>query len=140
METFVDLHYKETEAYYTVNASGNRTEIDMYERDKKKAMSPTELLLSGVIACAAVDIAGMIEKRRKKLVDLKGRASGKRREEFPRKFTDIHIHYDIYSPDLTEEEAKRIIDLAVEKYCSVAATINESTNVTHGFQIHSEPK
>jgi putative redox protein len=134
METVVDLHYKEAEAYYTTNASGNRTEIDMYKEDKQ-AMSPTELLLSGVIACAAVDIASMIGKRRKTLSDLKGRASGIRREEQPRKFTDIHIHYDIYSPDLTQDEAERIIDLAVVKYCSVAATINESTTLTHDFSI-----
>ena len=134
METTVDLHYKEEEAYYTTNASGNRTEIDMY-KDDKQAMSPTELLLSGVIACAAVDIAAMIRKRRKALVDLKGKATGTRREEHPRKFTDIHIHYDIFSPDLSDEEAEKIIDLAVEKYCSVAATVNESTNLTHGFTI-----
>ena len=135
METFVDLHYKEAESYYAVNATGNRVEIDMYKKEQKQAMSPTELLLSGVIACAAVDIATMITKRRKKLIDLKGRASGIRREEFPRKFTEIHIHYNIYSPDLTDDEAKRIIDLAVEKYCSVAATINESTTLTHSFKI-----
>lgn len=134
METFVNLHYKEEEAYYTVNASGNRTEIDMF-KEKKKAMSPTELLLSGVIACAAVDIASMIRKRRKTLVDLKGKITGERRDEHPRKFTKIHVHYDLYSPDLTEDEAKRIVDLAVENYCSVAATINESTSLTHGFSI-----
>ena len=134
METYVDLHFKEEEAYYTTNASGNRTDIDMY-KESKQAMSPTELLLSGVIACAAVDIAAMIRKKRKTLNDLKGRAVGQRRDEHPRKFTDIHIHYDIYSPDLSDEEATKIIDLAVEKYCSVAATVNESTTLTHGFKI-----
>lgn len=137
METSVELHFKEEEAYYTTNASGNRTEIDMYKEDKK-AMSPTELLLSGVIACAAVDIAAMIRKKRKTLIDLKGKATGVRREEHPRKFTDIHIHYDIYSPDLTDEDASKIIDLAVEKYCSVAATVNESTKLTHGFAIKKD--
>jgi putative redox protein len=134
METFVDLHFREEEAYYTTNASGNRTEIDMFS-ENKQAMSPTELLLSGVIACAAVDIASMIRKRRKVLDDMKGKIVGKRRADHPRKFTEIHVHYDLYSHDLTEEEAGRIIDLAVEKYCSVAATINESTNITHGFSI-----
>jgi putative redox protein len=134
MQTYVDLHYKETEAYYTVNKTGNRTEIDMYDNGKQ-AMSPTELLLSGVIACAAVDIATMIAKRRKTLNDLKGRATGKRRDEHPRKFIEIHVHYDIYSSDLTESEASRIVGLAVENYCSVAATINQDTVITHDFSI-----
>jgi putative redox protein len=48
---------------------------------------------------------------------------------------DIHVHYKITSPDLTRDEASRIVDLAVNKYCSVAATINESTELTHGFEI-----
>jgi putative redox protein len=137
METTIDLHFKEEEAYYATNTSGNRIEIDMYQ-DDKQAMSPTELLLSGVIACAAVDIAAMIRKRRKTLIDLKGKATGTRRNEHPRKFTDIHIQYYICSPDLSEEEVAKIIDLAVEKYCSVAATLNESTNLTHGFSIKKD--
>ena len=134
MEMKISLGYKADEEFYTVNGSGNRIEIDMLKTDKK-AMSPTELLLSGVIACAAVDIVSMIKKRRKTIIDLKGEARGVRREEQPRKFTHIHIHYDIYSPDLTPDEAERIIDLAVEKYCSVAATLNESTQLAHSFEI-----
>lgn len=134
-EVVVTMGYKSDEEFYTVNTSGNRTEIDML-KENKQAMSPTELLLSGVIACAAVDIVSMIKKRRKTLVDIKGVALGVRREEQPRKFVDIDIHYDIYSPDLTEDEAEKIIDLAVEKYCSVAATINESTMLSHSFTIH----
>lgn len=135
METKVSLNYKSDEEYYSTNSSGNRIEIDMLPRDQKKAQSPTELLLSGVIACAAVDIVSMIKKRRKKLVDITGEATGQRRETDPKKFTEIHMHYTINSPDLTEQEAERIIHLATDKYCSVAATINESTTITHGFKI-----
>ncbi len=131
----VTLHYKSQYEYYTKNETDNRTEIDMLKGDQKKAQSPTELLLSGAIACAAVDIVGIIKKRRRELVDISGIAEGERRETEPRKFTKINIHYTITSPDLTTEEASKIIDLAVEKYCSVAATINESTILTHSFEI-----
>ena len=135
MDTKVTLHFMSDEEYYSLNQSGNRTEIDMLPRDDKKAQSPTELLLSAVAACAAVDIVSMIKKRRKTLLDFKGEASGTRRDDHPRKFTSIHLHYDITSPDLNDDEVKRIIDLAVEKYCSVAATINESAELSHSFSI-----
>ncbi|MFY0686792.1 MAG: OsmC family protein [Cyclobacteriaceae bacterium] len=138
MDLTVDLHYKADEEYYTENASGNKVDIDMLARDDKKAQSPMELLLSAVMACAAVDIVSMVKKRRKKFIDIKGKASGKRREKPPKSFTDIHIHYDIASPDLTEEEAERIVGLATTKYCSVAGTINESAKITHGFSIVRE--
>ena len=70
MEMEVVLGFKSDEEFYTVNSTQNRVEIDMYGPEKKQAQSPMELLLSGLIACAAVDIASMIKKRRKVLNDL----------------------------------------------------------------------
>jgi len=131
----VKLGYKADEEYFATNESDNRIEIDMLAREDKKAMSPTELLLSGVIACAAVDIVSMIKKKRKTLVEFTGEASGERREEHPRKFTSIHVHYDIVSPDLTKLDAEKIVNLAVSSYCSVASTVNESTTITHSVAV-----
>ncbi len=131
----VTLEYRGDEEYTSVNESGNRLDIDMFSSDKK-AQSPTQLLLSGTVACAAVDIVSMIKKRRKTLVDFTGSAEGTRRDEHPRKFVKIHIHYDITSPDLTGEEASKIITLAVEKYCSVAASLDPDIDLTHGHTIN----
>lgn len=131
----VTLGYKADEEYYAVNEQGNRVEIDMLAPENKQAMSPMQLLLSGLVACAAVDLVKMVKKRRKTLVDFSGEADGTRREEYPKKFTDIHVKFTFTSPDLQEEEAARLVDLAVEKYCSVAATINESTRLVHSFEI-----
>ena len=135
MDLNIALGFKDDKEYFTLNEAGNRVEIDMYPKEEKQAMSPMELLLSGVIACAAVDIVSMIKKKRKTVNDLKGNVGGNRADTFPKKFTEIHIHYDIYSPDLTEDEAGKVIDLAVEKYCSVAATLDPAVQVTHGFSV-----
>ena len=131
----VTLGYKADEAYYAVNEQGNRVEIDMLSPDQKNAQSPMQLLLSALVACAAVDIVSMVKKRRKTLIDLKGEAEGIRREEIPKKFVEIHVKYTFVSPDLTDQEAERIVGLGTSKYCSVAATINESTKITHSFEI-----
>lgn len=131
----IKLGYKEDKEYYCVDEGGNRVEIDMLEPTEKKAMSPMQLLLSGVIACAAVDIVLMVKKRRKNLSNFYGEIEGKRREEIPKKFTDMEIKYTFISPDLTEAEAERIVDLAVTKYCSVASSIDPLINLTHSFEI-----
>ena len=135
MEIEVVLGFKSDEEFYTVNSTQNRVEIDMYEPEKKQAQSPMELLLSGIIACAAVDVVSMIKKRRKVLNDLSGKASGQRRAAAPRSFTEVHIHYEINSPDLTDQEAEKIISMAVDKYCSVASSINSDIHLSHGFEI-----
>ncbi|MEM7298161.1 MAG: OsmC family protein [Bacteroidota bacterium] len=129
----VELSYKGDEEFSSVNESGNRVEIDMLPADQKQHQSPTQLLLSGLVACAAVDIVSMVKKRRKNFTDLHGSAEGQRRDEHPRGFTSIHLHYIITSSDLTEEEAERIVDLATTKYCSVAASV--SAEQTHSFEI-----
>ena len=135
MEIEVVLGFKSDEEFYTVNSTQNRVEIDMYEPEKKQAQSPMELLLSGIIACAAVDVVSMIKKRRKVLNGFSGKASGQRRLQVPKSFTEVHIHYEIDSPDLTHQEAEKIISLAVDKYCSVASSINSDIHLSHGFEI-----
>ena len=135
MEMEVVLGFKSDEEFYTVNSTQNRVEIDMYGPEKKQAQSPMELLLSGIIACAAVDIVSMIKKRRKVLNGFSGKASGQRRLQVPKSFTEVHIHYEIDSPDLTHQEAEKIISLAVDKYCSVASSINSDIHLSHGFEI-----
>lgn len=134
----IKLGYKEDKAYYCVNESGNRVEIDMKDPAEKEAMSPMQLLLSGVISCAAVDIVQMVKKRRKTLVDFWGEVEGIRRDEIPKKFTDITIKYTFVSPDLTDQEAERIVGLGVEKYCSVASSLNPDINMIHTFEILKE--
>ena len=132
----VVLGFKSDEEFYTLNSTQNRVDIDMYGPEKKQAQSPMELLLSGIIACAAVDIVSMIKKRRKILNDITGKARGQRRAIAPRSFSDIKIHYEINSPDLTDQEAEKIISLAVNKYCSVASSISNDINLTYGFEIN----
>jgi len=127
------VNYKADKEYEGVNATGNKVAIDMYDADNKQAMSPTEMLLSSVAACAMVDISLMLKKRRKTLVGFKAETEGTRGEEHPRAFTDIHINFIITSPDATEEEVAKIVDLSVDKYCSVAASVK--SNITHGFEV-----
>jgi len=129
----ITLKYKSDEEFVAENESGNKLDIDMLPSDQKNHQSPMEILLSAVTACAAVDIVSMIKKRRKTFVDFTAEAEGNRQDEHPRRFADIHIKYIVTSPDLKDEELERIVDLAVSKYCSVAATLN--SNITHSFEI-----
>lgn len=131
----IKLGYKDDKEYFCTNETGNTVAIDMLDAADKKAMSPMQLLLSGVIACAAVDIVLMVKKRRKTLTDFYGEIDGTRRDEIPKKFTAMKIKYTFVSPDLTEAEAERIVDLAVSKYCSVASSIDPLIELTHEFEI-----
>ncbi len=113
----------EDELFESVNEDGHRATIDTRPRGTKAAQSPVELLLTALSACAAVDIVMILKKRRKTITDFKIIADGTRPEEPPRYFEKIHSHYLITSPDVEPEEVHKAAALALEKYCSVGASL-----------------
>lgn len=131
----INLKFLDDKVYETTNESGNSVRIDMKDAQEKEYQSPMELLLSATVACAAVDIVSMVKKKRKTFVNLEAEIGGNRRDEFPRKFTDIDIKYILTSPDTSEAEFDKVVALAVEKYCSVAGSLDESINLTHSVEI-----
>ena len=112
------------EVYDATSESGNTVRIDMQKTEVRKGQSPTELLLSAVAGCGAVDIVVILKKRKKTIQDFVIETTGIRREEAPRRFTGIHCKYIVTSPDVSEEELEKAATLSIEKYCSVAATLN----------------
>lgn len=123
----------EDEVYEASNPTGQKVLIDMRKPDVKKGQSPTELLLSSLAACGAVDIVVMLKKRKKTVTRFTIETEGKRREEPPRYYTDIHCTYIITSPDVTEEELLKTAKLSLEKYCSVASSLK--SNITFSVKI-----
>lgn len=123
----------EDEVYEAANASGHMVRIDMREASVKTNQSPVELLLSSLSACAAVDIVIMLKKRRKTIYNFTIETTGVRKDDPPRRFTDIHCLFRISSPDVTAEELQKVSALSLEKYCSVAATLN--CKITFSVQV-----
>jgi len=123
----------EEEVYEAINENGNRLPIDMRSTTLKKAQSPPELLLSAVAACGAVDTVLMLKKRRKTINNFTIETVGERRAEHPKSFTAIHCKYIVESPDVNEDEFEKAAALSLEKYCTVAASLN--CEVTHEIEI-----
>jgi putative redox protein len=112
------------EVYEAVTKDGIPVIIDMRPLPEKQNQSPVELLLSSLSACGAVDIVSMLKKRKKTIDSFIIETEGIRRDETPRSFTAIHCQYIIASADVTEEEFHKAAKLSLEKYCSVAASLN----------------
>ena len=110
--------------YETTNENGNKVSIDMREDHEKDSHGPMELLLGAVSGCVAVDIVAILRKRKKQIDDFIIETSGERKEEHPRGFTHIHSKYILTSPNVKTEELQKIAGLALDKYCSVASSLN----------------
>jgi len=104
----------------------------------EKGISPMRTLLLSVAGCTAIDVTMILQKMREPIKGLEVEISGERRDEYPRIYQKVHIHYKIYG-DVRLEKAKRAIELSQEKYCSASAHLKLSgTKVTYTFEIISE--
>ena len=135
MDLKISMKYVNDQKFELINQTENSLHVDMYSQDKKENQSPMELLLSALTSCAAVEIVSMIKKRRRNFKNLEAVTSGVRAVTSPRYFTNINIKYLIYSGDLKIEEAERFVSLALDKYCSVGASLRRDTRVNHSFEI-----
>lgn len=119
--------------FEAVTESGHKVQIDMRPAEEKQGQSPTELLLSALSGCASVDLVQMLKKRKRTVNNLKVTAEGTRREEHPRGYKHIKLHFVLESPDAKMEEFEKLGHMAATKYCSVAGTL--SSEVEHTFEI-----
>lgn len=124
--------------FEAVNESGNRLPIDMHAPEDKKHFSPMQLLLAATGACAAVDIVEILKKKRKTVWDLQIKSEGIRRDEIPKRFNSINLHFILYSPNTQEEEFIKVVRLGVEKYCSVSASLSADIKVSYTIEVIAE--
>jgi putative redox protein len=52
-----------------------------------------------------------------------------------KRFTDINMEFVVTGHNLSDDAVKRAVDLSMEKYCSVKATLEGCANVTFSYRI-----
>lgn len=96
---------------------------------------PLELFLISLATCAATTVAPILRKKRRTVERLVVRATGERREEHPTSFSRIVLRFELTSPDATDEDLRRSIELTEEKYCPVWAMVKGNVAVETPFEI-----
>ncbi|HEY6060509.1 MAG TPA: OsmC family protein [Gemmatimonadales bacterium] len=103
--------------------------------DTQVATSPAQLLLVACATCTGTDIVGILEKMRVVLRTLEIEVEGTRREDHPRRFTAIHFRFRVGGEGVDEAKMRRAVDLSLEKYCSVMASLAPDIRVTYDVTI-----
>jgi putative redox protein len=94
-----------------------------------KGMRPMELLLAAVASCSAMDVIHiLVNKQKQPLEDLRVEIEGDRKDAVPSPFTRMKLVF-IAKGDVDEHKLQRAVSLAVEKYCSVSATLGDDVEI-----------
>jgi putative redox protein len=86
--------------------------------------SPVDALLSALATCSGVDVLEVLAKRRTPPERCEIDVTATRRAEPPRRVLRFELEYRIDGEGIERQHAERAIRLAIEKYCTVAATLN----------------
>jgi putative redox protein len=136
----ITIEISRTDADYrmeAVNEKGNAIVMDAGVADggRDSGFRPMQLLLAALGGCSAIDLIAILRKQREPLQDLKITVTGVRQPgEIPALFTEVHAHFKIFGA-VDEQKAARAADLAVNKYCSVAKTLEKTARISHSFEI-----
>ncbi|HJS42039.1 MAG TPA: OsmC family protein [Gemmatimonadales bacterium] len=107
----------------------------LVDADTRVATSPVELLLLAAATCTASDIVIILQKQRVGLESLDVEVTGTRRDEEPRRFTALAFHVRVRGTGADESKVRRAIDLSIEKYCSVIASLAPDIPITYDLAI-----
>ena len=114
------------------SASGHQILMDGNAGDK--APSPMEMVLMSAGGCSAIDVVSILQKGRLDVRDCEVKLTSERREEAPRLFTHINLHFVVTGKGLTDKAVERAVALSAEKYCSVALMLGQAVNIPHSFE------
>jgi len=106
--------------------------------DEGVGIKPSELLLLALASCTAVDVVEILSKKRMPLDHLEIQCAGEQDQDPPWTFRKIHLRYTVGGKNLTEKALAQAIQLSEEKYCSVAATLRATAEITTEFEILEE--
>lgn len=118
-----------------VSPSGHSLVMDA-DSTSNKAASPMELLLIALGGCTASDMVSILEKKRQKLQSLVVECSGERATDPPKVWTKIDVVFRLRGT-LDEIAVQRALELTRDKYCSVAAMLQKTAEITWKFEIEA---
>ena len=119
------------------NESGNKVDIDASPSigGTEKGARPMELLIMGLGGCSAIDIISILQKQKIEVADFKIKIDAEREPDaIPSLFKKIHINF-ILKGNIDQAKAQRAADLSMEKYCSVAKTLEKTATITYSLTI-----
>jgi putative redox protein len=128
------VHYGGSDFFVGIGPGGQALVMETNSQ-RASAPSPVDLLLIAIGGCMGSDVVEILGKKRERLTDYRIEIQGERRKDSPRSYKKIEIHHVLTGPDLSEEAVKQAIDLSNSKYCSVAATLRPTAEISVSFAV-----
>ena len=119
------------ERFVVAAGSGHAMVVDA--GPEKTAAGPMELVLIGLCSCTAVDVVSILRKKREPFTSVEVRAEAERAPEPPTVYTRIKLVYRV-GGQVSKKAVEDAVRLSEEKYCSVAAMLRKTAQITYSIE------
>lgn len=96
---------------------------------------PLEMLLVGLGGCMLMDVISIMNKKKQDMADIKVSFETVQREEHPKTYTEINMHFVASGDNVEEKALARALQLSYEKYCPANAIIKAAAEVNYTYEI-----
>ena len=138
MTKHVSVQWLQKKQFVGIGGSQRSVVMSAQNEENVIGVSPSEMLLLGLAGCSAYDVVGILEKKKARLTGLEVKVSAEQEADPPWPYRQIHLEFILRGRGLTEKAVCDAIHLSETKYCSVAATIRPTAEITTSFQIIAE--
>ena len=128
------VRYAGDDLFVGVPPSGHSFVMDG-NGERSSAPTPLEHLLVAVAGCTAFDVQPILAKKRQDVTEYRVEITGERRDEMPRAFIRFNVKHIVHGRNISEKAVADAIALSNEKYCSVAATVRPTAEITTSYEI-----
>ena len=96
---------------------------------------PKPLLMVALAGCTGMDVISLLKKMRVEVSAFEVMVEGDLKEEHPQKFEKIKIIYKLTGDDIDADKVKKAVNLSIDRYCGVYATLKDSVEISHEIVI-----
>src|SRR2546426_12758729 len=136
-QAMATIHYAGNDLFVGISPSGHALTLDT-SHDRASAPTPMELLLIALGSCTAVDVIGILQKKREAVTDYRVEVRGERRDDHPRSYKRMEVRHIVRGKNVSAKAVAQAIELSESKYCSVAATLRPGTEIVSSYEIIEE--
>ena len=117
--------------------NGHKIVIDAKEESggEDKGPRPKPLMLAALGGCTSMDVISILKKMRVELTSLSVIVEGELSEEHPKRFTKMHVIYEVEGDNIPMDKIQKAVKLSEEKYCGVSVVYRQAMEITSEIRI-----
>ncbi len=125
--------------FKATNETGNEIAMDASPNigGEGTGMRPMEMLLAALGGCSGIDVVSILKKKKQDFTKFEIEISGDRdSNEVPSLYKSIHVDFHFEGESINNDKIIQAVDLSIQKYCSVAKTLEKSAVITYSIFVN----